>query len=359
MTLLKSTAVAVVLFGPVAAAFAGTGAELLHGAWIDPDLGSPDQTEPRSRMAGAAVGPIVTAVVLPNPPARASAPADLSPEAPRGAKGEAPPKLSASGTKAAPGGGTSLRERLAARSYKNDDGHGKATAGSAAGALAVRHTEAFVEAMKKIDEMAKAKAANPSQAIGPYFGSATALKNASVLPPRGYGYYYQAHDTNFGTDQMVFGLMETFALMADLYPDNTPVVVGDIGLQSGGPIDGHISHRNGRDVDIGLFGVTDGGKPANGFNSYDAQGMRGRLRFDAARNWDYACTHFESRHYKVVCILLWQPLKDLLLAHARGLQAKVRSDAEAQRLAKLIKDAEALIQDGGTEHSNHFHLRIQ
>ena len=332
------------------AAPAGTGAELLHGAWIAPELGSPDQTEPTARPDAAASEPIATA----------GAPSKSAARTP--AAVEATPKSSASETKTAPGDGTSLRERLAARSYKSDANYGKtAAAAGSAGTFAGKHTDAFTEALKKIDEMAKAKASNPSQAVGPYQGGDAALKNASELPPKGYGYAYVqgTRGTNFGTDQMVFGLMETFALMADLYPDGVENQVGDIGKQSGGPLAPHVSHRTGRDVDLCLFGVTGNGKSVNAWNSYDAQGMAGAVKFDAARNWDFACTLLECKRWKVVFILVYQPLKDLLIAHAKERLGKAKSDAEAQLTSKLIKEAENQIRDVGTGHNNHYHLRIE
>ncbi len=324
---------------PLAAA-AGNDASLLRGAWIAAELGSPDSAQPRAEVEAKNPGPIATAAVTAPAPASRSAPAAATAEPMRGAED----------------GRMTLRERLSARSYKNETaGVRSATAG------AVRHTAAFAAAMQSIEAMKKAKAANPSRAIGDYLGPGTSLQNAAVLPPKGYGWFYMADATNFGTDPMVFGLMEVFALMADAYPDGTEIRVGDIGLQQGGPIDGHLSHRTGRDVDLAIFGTMANGKPVNRMIAYDAQGMGdgGSVRYDAVRNFDFAVTMMESHTFEVLLILVDQPLKDILLRSARERAGKARSDAEAQLFDRRIQQAERVLVDGGHEHNNHFHLRIR
>ena len=317
--------------------------ELLRGASIAPELGTSDQVEPRIALDGGA--PIASAIEAPAP---APAPAPTK---------SAPP---ADASKAPAGDGQSLRERLAARSYKNE------TASAPAGGTVTaygRRSEAFVNAIKLIDQLQREKAKNPSQAIGAYQGGDAALKNAAELPSEGFGFVVPAwlkqRATNFGTDQMVFGLMEVFALVADTWPDSPAVVLGDIGKKEGGPLAPHVSHRTGRDVDLSLFGLTNDGKCINRMISYNAQGMSGDIKFDLARNWDFAAYILECKRFEVVFILVDQPLKDLLIKFAKEKLGKARSDGEAQRLTKLIKDAENYIRDGGHEHSNHYHLRIK
>lgn len=96
---------------------------------------------------------------------------------------------------------------------------------------------------------------------------------------------------------------------------------------------------------------------------FDKEGKSkdGTLRFDVVRNWEFVVGMLESSRFgELRWIFLADWLKKLLLDHARGELAKCKNPFQAQRLQKLIKDAERLIsQPSSSPHANHFHLSLK
>jgi murein endopeptidase len=56
--------------------------------------------------------------------------------------------------------------------------------------------------------------------------------------------------TRWGNCRVVRAVLRGLALYRRRNPDAPLAAVGDMGLRSGGPIDGHATHQNGRQVDI-------------------------------------------------------------------------------------------------------------
>jgi hypothetical protein len=80
-----------------------------------------------------------------------------------------------------------------------------------------------------------------------------------VLLPQacGYGYYsYSPAGHQYGTDSAIAALLDVTQAFSLKHPD-VEVGVGDISLASGAKLPPHVSHRNGRDIDIRPF-RTDG-----------------------------------------------------------------------------------------------------
>lgn len=55
------------------------------------------------------------------------------------------------------------------------------------------------------------------------------------------------------TDEVVMLVLFAVGEMLRDYPNSAPVVIGDLSMPDGGPLEPHKSHMSGRDVDIGFF----------------------------------------------------------------------------------------------------------
>ena len=214
---------------------------------------------------------------------------------------------------------------------------------------------------KEIAKLKKEK--EPSRSIGPL--SDSRLENAAVLPAQGRGFRVvnAKRQANFGTDEMVFGLMELGARMHDLYQRDGEFIVGDISAREGGKLAPHLNHQGGRDVDLGLYLCTEDGKPRGDRMvtcGEDGAASSGNLRFDVARNWAFVGAMIENEHFESIrAILLADWLKALLLEHAETELKKLRRPGEIHRMKELIKQAERLIrQPSSSPHDNHYHLSL-
>jgi penicillin-insensitive murein endopeptidase len=212
----------------------------------------------------------------------------------------------------------------------------------------------------RIEEMRKAKPASCS--VGTR--SSCTLENAAELPEKGVGYRIGSpgRKTNFGTDEMVFGLMELGASMADRFGEQGAFLLGDISAKGGGRLAPHINHQGGRDADIGFYLCDDAGRPqGNRMLRFDKEGKgEGTLRFDTARNWDFVSAMLESPYFQDLHnVLIADWLKKLMLDHARARLATLRDPREHQRQTGLLRRAEEkLRQPSSSPHDNHFHLAL-
>lgn len=220
----------------------------------------------------------------------------------------------------------------------------------------------YMEVVKQIELMQKSKL--PSASIGEPNDSR--LVNAAELPvkkPYGYKVANPDRKTNFGTDEMVFGLMLLGVQMGDKYGDDGTFMVYDISRKEGGKLSPHISHQGGRDVDLGFYICDDKGRPqGNKIVDIDKDGKtkNGNLRFDLQRNWDYVCAMIDNPYFgeNIRFIILAEWVQKLLLDYAKDRMAKSRIPAEREYLAQHIKLAEKYFTTKN-DHDNHYHLRIK
>jgi uncharacterized protein YraI len=71
------------------------------------------------------------------------------------------------------------------------------------------------------------------------------------LSASGPGFYaYSSGDRRWGLPSMVYGLQTAASGWKSAHPTYPRIGVGDISLEFGGPISGHVSHQVGKDVDI-------------------------------------------------------------------------------------------------------------
>lgn len=162
---------------------------------------------------------------------------------------------------------------------------------------------------------------------------------------------------NFGTVEMVDGLIWAAERLRAADPNTPPLAVGDISGQAGGRAPRHRSHQNGRDADVNFFWTDPAGTPlfSERMTSFDAKGhgvYNGRpVRFDAARNWKLVVAFLTNPYFgeNVRWIFVSRGVRALLLKEAAAAGADQALVARAARL---------MVQPPGSSHRNHFHLRI-
>ena len=166
---------------------------------------------------------------------------------------------------------------------------------------------------------------------------------------------YREHQHFYGTWQLA-QLIERAALRVARRAPGARLALGELSGRQGGPIPGHRSHRNGRDVDIGFYLLDESEKPAalptfvpmrrNGRGQYAGNSYS----FDVARNWTLLSKLLDDDDAHVQYVFV-----------ARALSARLLAYAEASGAAPwLIERARAVMFEPrhGNRHESHFHVRI-
>jgi penicillin-insensitive murein DD-endopeptidase len=215
-------------------------------------------------------------------------------------------------------------------------------------------------ALATIEALSRAKKA-PSRATGTYFDGG--LENAAELPVKGSGYKLVSttRPTRYGTDEMVFGLIELAALLQERRPGSPGLSIGDISGPTGGKLAPHINHQDGQDLDLAFFYRGGAGQPMHvGWLKCDAEGKTKRpgVTFDVERNFELLVLWLESPWFGGCdWILIYDPLKKLLVEHGRALEKKMPKHAETIR--KHTDELERLMrQPESSPHDDHFHIRL-
>lgn len=182
------------------------------------------------------------------------------------------------------------------------------------------------------------------------------VRFAVPLPPRGEGYRaVRDPAASFGTARLVAFLQRVARTVKEQAGPGPDVRVGDLSQQWGGRIEGHGSHRNGRDADVLYFARDASGQLADvGAMRFDRFGQGeldgARYRFDTARNWALVKAMLTDAETEVQWIFCSHGLKVLLLeeALARG------EDIELVRRAAWILHRPT----NARPHDDHLHVRI-
>jgi penicillin-insensitive murein endopeptidase len=182
------------------------------------------------------------------------------------------------------------------------------------------------------------------------------IRAAVSLPSQGPGYrFVRDPAASFGTARMVAFLQRVAKTVKDRSGPGPNVRVGDISLEGGGRIDGHGSHRAGRDADLLYFARGAAGPLADvGAMRFDRFG-RGQLEgaqyhFDTARNWALVRAMLTDPEVEVQWIFCSHGLKVLLLEEAL---------AQGEDLELVRRAAWILHRPGNARpHDDHLHVRI-
>lgn len=233
-----------------------------------------------------------------------------------------------------------------------------ATAAARAGAPADL-PPAIPDAGPLTDKDARAILAPPPGSISLGFTSDGGLVKAVTLPPKGTGYAIfgsaLGRKTNYGTTELVGAIQAAAAAVAAKFPGSV-VGVGNLGFQDGKKIPWSVSHQAGRDADVGMFAVTDSGKPVQNFefHKFDDRGKTQvgsrELAFDVERNLAFLLGFLENDAARVQYIFVAEWLKTRLLAQARK---EGVSPAMQARLSEVLHQP-----TDSNPHADHFHVRL-
>ena len=184
------------------------------------------------------------------------------------------------------------------------------------------------------------------------------LLNPAAVPRRGDGFeippLWWQRGLRWGTDEMV-DLIAFLGREVSRAAPGSVVGIGDVSLRRGGPSAWHRSHQTGRDVDL-VFFVRDGqGHPVreHAMRRFDGDGRlrgAGDLYFDVERNWLLVRALIANPVARVQFVFVYDPLKQLLLDHARAIGEP----------DYLIEMASYIMHQPGDSlpHDDHFHVRV-
>jgi penicillin-insensitive murein DD-endopeptidase len=165
---------------------------------------------------------------------------------------------------------------------------------------------------------------------------------------------YALSDNRWGLPVFVRAIDRAAKAVNKKYP-GAALGVGDISRRSGGEVNRHHSHESGRDADLAFYVLDEHDKQVerHGFIKINAKLQATDVtgaRFDIARNWLLLQTLLLDREARVSHVFVAEPIKQALLAHARG---RGVSRAVLTRAAQVIMEP-----TGALPHDDHFHVRI-
>ena len=177
------------------------------------------------------------------------------------------------------------------------------------------------------------------------------LIDGECLPQEGEGYMqlYRDMERIWGARPMITMIQKAAADVVQRYPDRDRLQVEDISAKEGGDIDGHGSHENGLDVDLGYFKANgiehDPVKTGQKYAPSMVVDNKPSGNFDIERNWELIkALH---RHGNVQKVFMDQILKNELCRYAKS-----RKDYAANvNVLRSIRHE--------TNHQDHIHVRLR
>ena len=157
----------------------------------------------------------------------------------------------------------------------------------------------------------------------------------------GEGYNVRRPDNAWGTPTAIAGIETSLATYRSLEPEAPLVQIGDVSRKKGGPLRSHLSHQDGRDVDIGYVFET------------DAEGKSRSL--DIARSWALVRSFADNEDVSV--IFVDYRIQQQLYEHA---QSSGVDQAQLDRIFEYPRkgDGEAILYHW-RGHTRHFHVRFK
>ncbi|HEX6766548.1 MAG TPA: penicillin-insensitive murein endopeptidase [Polyangiaceae bacterium] len=184
--------------------------------------------------------------------------------------------------------------------------------------------------------------------------------DGAELPIEGSGFvrYRPKGPNHFGRSRLVKALEAVGKQMAKDDPAGPPLVIGDLSAKNGGKIQGHQSHRTGRDVDLLFYYVTPRGArvTAPGFIHVEPDGLAlvpdtgELLRFDVEHEWRLVRALLSSPDIGVQFLFVSRTVEALLVDYALSRGEPL----------ELVLHAESVMLEPGDSmpHDDHVHLRI-
>jgi penicillin-insensitive murein DD-endopeptidase len=178
------------------------------------------------------------------------------------------------------------------------------------------------------------------------------LRMSALVRPVGE-YARQGHF--FATAELVSLLERSAQAIATRWP-GSQLSVGELSAARGGKLEGHHSHRSGRDADIAFFVHEADGQIARvlRFVAFGSEGIalgaRRPLYFDDARNWALVAAMLRDHTARLQYMFVAQPIRTRLLMEGRR-----RGESD-----EFLRAAAAVLVQPKERHAhdNHFHVRI-
>ncbi len=179
------------------------------------------------------------------------------------------------------------------------------------------------------------------------------LEHGVRLGPTAHLHFKHASPVSqrWGTEELVSLIRSVARRVADALP-GASLPVGDLSRRDGGPMQPHLSHRNGRDVDLAFYLADDRGRPARSMRLVRVRhdGTARHLRFDDRRNWKLVESLLTDPSAQVEAILVAAHVERRLLAEARRRGAPPYLYERARLVMYQPRR--------GGRHDDHFHVRI-
>lgn len=177
------------------------------------------------------------------------------------------------------------------------------------------------------------------------------LQDGVQLPELPLFYVRAQPAAAWGSQDMIDLVVDTGRHMSWLLPSASPFVVGDISTRRGGYLAGHISHRGGIDVDVGIY-KKGGWQHSRGFTTLAPS------EFDLEANWAMISTMLNTG--KVDFILLDR--SHIKRLHTYVLSAGLLTEEEAALIFPVEGTRHAWARTGvlrhAPHHADHIHVRV-
>lgn len=177
--------------------------------------------------------------------------------------------------------------------------------------------------------------------------SGQGLVDGVLLPDLPLFYFRQNPHTAWGTAELVGLLVETGRQMRWLLPDASPLTIGDLSEERGGPLSTHVSHRGGVDADVGLFHT--GARQDMSFYPLADD-------FDAEANWTLVSTLLQSGKVDFILIDASHIARLRAYTLARGLLTV--EEADGIFLVGPGFAGEPGFLHHAPNHTDHLHVRV-
>lgn len=194
---------------------------------------------------------------------------------------------------------------------------------------------------------------------GPLDGS---LERSIAFPDQGPGFRKTTRrpEARYGTVEAVRGVVRAAMKVDELHPGGE-LLVNDLSLERGGPINRHESHRAGRDVDVLFYLLDAEGKPTRSVAAIldpAGEGVDFRdpadpsddfpVRLDVARTFRFLEALALDEEARLQRVFIAEHLRKLILAYGE------REGGDKKALSRL----DMMMCQPGTPHDDHLHLRF-